>query len=203
MLQSSLLVLRIFIVLSLSQFIPQSHAVEQDPVEEMEVIQVFGSSYQFEYAWNWLGYFYNYPYDDFTDALQIDKEIALFRACQQVNENKPDECDDKPIALEQPRVNGCSYSPDYPFLNACNRHDVCYDNLGTSKSSCDSRFNSDMKTICDMDYAGTWPHKMCLSASNSYYAGVVIAGDSAYYDSQVEADCALWWGTYEETCAKL
>lgn len=193
-----LVALQIFVALSFSSFTPKANAVEQ-----MEVITVYGSRYDFDYAWFWMGYHYNYPYDDFVSELNIDKEIALFKACNEVNANKPDSCGDKPTQMTQPRTDGCTNSPDYPFLGACNSHDICYDNLGSSKSSCDTTFKSNMQEICDIEYPSTFGNKTCRGAANTYYAGVVIGGGDAYYDSQLEADCAAWWSTYEQTCAKV
>jgi hypothetical protein len=185
------------ILIALSSF---SYTPKANSFEDIQVITDYGNRYQLDYLWDWMGYHYSYPYNHFLDYLNIDAEIALLRVCNTVNDNKPDECDDKPANIDRPRTKGCSYSPDYSFLSACNRYDVCYDSLGTSKSSCDSTFKSDMKRICNIEYTGRFGRIVCSGAVNAYYSGVVIAGDGAYYDSQVEA---AWWATHESTYGKI
>ena len=109
----------------------------------------------------------------------------------------------RPSQLSQPRTNGCSYSPDGSFLDSCNSHDVCYDNLSGSKEGCDIEFKDDLYD----SYDSTSPHyamnKICKGAANIYYGGVVIGGNTAYYVSQEESLCASWWSVYDATCGKL
>jgi len=99
-----------------------------------------------------------------------------------------------------PRTNGCSNAPDGPLLNACNGHDICYDNLNVGKSGCDNSFKNDMSDICDYKYRTSGRNKICKGTANTYYTAVVIAGNSAYYTSQSEATCASWWGIHEAFC---
>lgn len=42
------------------------------------------------------------------------------------------------------------------FKSSCNAHDRCYYEIGTSKASCDNRFNSDMASICKRKHPKQW-----------------------------------------------
>ena len=46
-------------------------------------------------------------------------------------------------------------------------------------------------------------NKICKGAANLYYGGVILGGNTAYFDSQTEARCAAWWSLFEATCGKL
>jgi RHS repeat-associated protein len=84
-------------------------------------------------------------------------------------------------------TNGCTKVPDKPlgfdFTSSCNKHDICYETCGNSKSLCDKKFFKDMAQEC-YKYTKSATRKLCLIAANTYYLGVYWAATSAYSDSQ-------------------
>jgi len=83
----------------------------------------------------------------------------------------------------------------------CNRHDICYQQCGSTQAACDNAFHNDMDSICSTAYPATCPYSglasvacpaffveraECFSASTLYYNGVNQLGGSAYETDQVE-----------------
>jgi len=76
------------------------------------------------------------------------------------------------------------------FTPACDKHDVCYGTCKKDKDECDKTFCLDLKKACKK----TWPDAAdkqrragCEDRADLYCAGVVLAGDSAYWNAQAEA----------------
>ena len=76
------------------------------------------------------------------------------------------------------------------FTPACNKHDVCYGTCKKDKDACDKAFCLDLKKACK----NTWPNAGdskrrdgCESRADLYCAGVILAGDAAYWNAQEEA----------------
>jgi len=82
--------------------------------------------------------------------------------------------------------NWCTKSPDeivlpltfslVDFSSACESHDVCYFQWHASKYSCDRKFLSDLRDICDQRY-NSWAHALhraqCRGAAEIYYQGLI------------------------------
>jgi hypothetical protein len=74
------------------------------------------------------------------------------------------------------------------FTPSCNKHDVCYGTCKKDKDACDKAFCSDLRKAC----AKTWPNAGdskragCETRADFYCAGVILAGDSAYWNAQAE-----------------
>ncbi len=104
----------------------------------------------------------------------------------------------------RPTANGCgSKDFDVPdtwpakgkgrkakFTQACNVHDYCYGTCKADKDKCDKEFCRNLKLACKQ----TWPDKAdrkrragCDDRADLYCAGVILAGDSAYWNAQEEA----------------
>lgn len=68
---------------------------------------------------------------------------------------------------------------DKMFINACNKHDVCYmANSKTDRKVCDKTFQKDMNARCmKLPYGSEKP---CLTAANIYYLAVRAGGKSSY-----------------------
>jgi Prokaryotic phospholipase A2 len=71
---------------------------------------------------------------------------------------------------------GCTASPDWPFLHACIHHDGCYRYHWASRATCDSWFYNDMTATCQV-IGGGWS---CYLARNIYYGAVRAGGAWAY-----------------------
>lgn len=76
------------------------------------------------------------------------------------------------------------------FTPACNKHDVCYGTCQKDKDACDKAFCRDLKQACK----STWPNAAdskrrggCEDRADYYCAGVILAGDAAYWNAQAEA----------------
>ena len=76
------------------------------------------------------------------------------------------------------------------FTPACNVHDYCYGTCKSDKDECDKAFCRNLKLACKQ----TWPDKAdrkrragCDDRADLYCAGVILAGDSAYWNAQEEA----------------
>jgi Group XII secretory phospholipase A2 precursor (PLA2G12)/Protein of unknown function (DUF1036) len=99
--------------------------------------------------------------------------------------------------------NGCgsgrtaAITPNAPagvsFKTACDRHDVCYDTLGSDRRSCDDQFHNDMLTACREAYPdGSFfgqsirkPQRItCNGAADLYYQAVLSEGGSAHQEAQ-------------------
>ena len=76
------------------------------------------------------------------------------------------------------------------FTPSCNTHDVCYGTCKKDKDACDKAFCTDLRNACKK----TWPNAAdskrrsgCEDRADFYCAGVILAGDSAYWNAQEEA----------------
>ncbi|HEX5682577.1 MAG TPA: hypothetical protein VFY73_00970 [Ideonella sp.] len=61
------------------------------------------------------------------------------------------------------------------FTSSCNRHDKCYTTLGSTYSSCNGQFLSDMKDACKSSFNPLFfptEYAQCYATANSYYAFV-------------------------------
>ncbi|MEU3195054.1 phospholipase A2 [Streptomyces sp. NPDC006992] len=78
------------------------------------------------------------------------------------------------------------------FRPACVQHDFGYRNYGgnhelkldptrATKNWIDSRFRTEMRRICDDRYPAAGRHRNCRRAADTYYAGVRIGGDKAFF----------------------
>ncbi len=96
-------------------------------------------------------------------------------------------------AVNQPGIgDGCSTSilgyvfPDVgifksTFTSSCNRHDKCYTTLGSTYSSCNGQFLSDMRDACKSSFNPfLFPaeYMACYNTANTYYAAVEAYADS-------------------------
>lgn len=74
----------------------------------------------------------------------------------------------------------------YSFLEACNNHDVCYENAGTSKDLCDFRVLGDLAKACQRgSHSFLFPvNALCFVQSLAYWAAVSVAGDDSYASGQ-------------------
>lgn len=101
-----------------------------------------------------------------------------------------------PTALS--KVNGCSIpvlneiynSSNYGlFVPACNSHDICYGCQG-GKSVCDSRFLSNMKSICKKLKNNSIG---CITEAQIFYTAVKIGAQKNYdacKDNEIDPECA-------------
>ena len=61
--------------------------------DDMEVITVYGTSYEMDSMWELLSFEYEYPFVEFKHDFQaLSEEEALEKACDTANNNKPDGC---------------------------------------------------------------------------------------------------------------
>ncbi|MFE9339646.1 phospholipase A2 [Streptomyces sp. NPDC007063] len=78
------------------------------------------------------------------------------------------------------------------FRPACVQHDFGYRNYGgnhelgldptrATKNWIDSRFRTEMRRICDDRYSAAGRHRNCRRAADTYYTGVRIGGDKAFF----------------------
>lgn len=69
---------------------------------------------------------------------------------------------------------GCTYVPDkplgFPFDEACNSHDKCYDFSEVPKSSCDESFKRELLSICDQ-FSGL-KRRTCRGIASLYRLGL-------------------------------
>lgn len=75
----------------------------------------------------------------------------------------------------------------FPFVNACNTHDICYGTLGSSRAACDSRFYSDLLTICRANASTAVNRGICNGLAWTYYQAVATFGQSAFNAAQARA----------------
>lgn len=96
-------------------------------------------------------------------------------------------------AVNQPGIgDGCSTGiagyvfPDVgifrpTFTSSCDRHDKCYTTLGSTYSSCNGQFLSDMRDACKSSFNPLFfpvEYTACYNTANSYYAAVEAYADS-------------------------
>lgn len=72
--------------------------------------------------------------------------------------------------------NGCSGSPDQPFVHACIHHDGCYGRHWASRATCDEWFRNDMYATC-ADIRAGWT---CRRFADVYYGFVRSLGAPFY-----------------------
>lgn len=93
-----------------------------------------------------------------------------------------------------PGQNGCTLVPDsgryFDFHAACDRHDLCYDQLWfgkgrwiigtgwTGRLACDDLWRREMSASCDRRYprSGDTRRRRCGQVIGEYYAGVRLFG---------------------------
>ncbi|HET8899807.1 MAG TPA: hypothetical protein VFN09_13640, partial [Rhodanobacteraceae bacterium] len=97
-----------------------------------------------KYCWNeYLPETSDQPYEAPTDLPGFDDpEIPNDQMCAATMLAWPSDCDKNNAPKATP--NGCTGVPDSDgyaadFTASCNRHDVCYATVGSSKSQCDDR----------------------------------------------------------------
>lgn len=84
---------------------------------------------------------------------------------------------------------GCTASPDSwgkaNFRPACDKHDGCYSKGSTvNRSTCDARFHTDLKAVCDATYTSSSPFRYtCKGIAATYYAAVRSFGGLFYQGS--------------------
>jgi hypothetical protein len=99
-----------------------------------------------------------------------------------------------------PGQNGCTAVPDsgrtFNFHAACDRHDLCYDQLWygrgrwipgigwTGRLACDNLWLREMKDSCRARYPNRfdWRRGSCEGIAEGYYAGVRLRG-GPYFDN--------------------
>jgi hypothetical protein len=74
----------------------------------------------------------------------------------------------------------------------CNKHDVCYQTVGSSRSTCDSNFYGDMRAVCAKAYPTisqpalhpvyTSEQKSCYTWAKRYYDGVSTSEGQKKFD---------------------
>jgi hypothetical protein len=75
----------------------------------------------------------------------------------------------------------------FPFVLACNAHDICYGTLGMSQSTCDTNFLNNLLSICNR-YGTTWASRTyCSGLAYTYYGAVATFGGWAYDAAQAKA----------------
>lgn len=97
-------------------------------------------------------------------------------------------------ADNDPIVNGCSFSPDYPtvyrfpFKRSCNGHDLCYGNFHFFKQKwrrhCDRGLYKSLRKVCRHVPKG---RRLCRVTAYSYYRAVKRFGGHAYKEAQSKA----------------
>ena len=90
---------------------------------------------------------------------------------------------------KSPTFNGCGAAggqkfPEFKgtFTTPCNDHDICYATCGSSRSTCDSDFKSDLLSACGS--VGFGKKTLCKIAANAYYQGAKRAGGKAFEAAQ-------------------
>jgi hypothetical protein len=75
----------------------------------------------------------------------------------------------------------------YPFVNACNRHDICYGTLGSNRAACDQQFLSDLLAICAANGSTAVSRTYCRGLAYTYYGAVAAFGGWAFDAAQAKA----------------
>ena len=96
-----------------------------------------------------------------------------------------------------PEANGCGAKggPKFPdtfgdasFLDACNRHDLCYGRCNSDRGACDKAFGKRLEKACTTAYPKPGKaQRACLEQAKTYYDGVRLLGSVAYDAAQSEA----------------
>jgi hypothetical protein len=92
------------------------------------------------------------------------------------------------------------------YRPACNGHDLCYEDCGSSKSTCDDNFHDGMDDSCAAAYPGTLNALLrfgCYERSYAYYQAVSQFGDDAWIAAQYKAcECCQKQTTVYCNCNK-
>lgn len=75
----------------------------------------------------------------------------------------------------------------FPFVNACNNHDICYGTLGSNKNTCDANFLNDLTNICNDNGTTSFSRTYCKGLAYTYYYAVHWFGQSAFDAAQRKA----------------
>ena len=99
-----------------------------------------------------------------------------------------------------PTMNGCGPEGgsikipqgfgDADYTGSCNGHDVCYEECGTSKDTCDEVFRDDMYESCAAAYPGLLNGALrfgCYERAYAYYQAVSQFGGDAWLAAQKKA----------------
>ena len=89
----------------------------------------------------------------------------------------------------QKDMNGCgTEQTDVPdvflglvsFTEACNHHDVCYQQCGSSKTACDFRLGAEMRAACSKIPWFLKPtlYQMCLAQADIYVIALLASGEA-------------------------
>jgi len=117
------------------------------------------------------------------------------RACDVVADSMPVDC----VASEARQElipDGCSDAGllsqwgDF-FKPSCNTHDLCYGDVDSTRSECNSLMKSDMYKQCSNPIPG-FTVSQCKSVANTAHNGVVALGWLFYSDAQKAATCVYW-----------
>ena len=76
------------------------------------------------------------------------------------------------------------------YTGSCNAHDVCYEECGKGKVSCDEEFRDDMYESCAQTYPGALNSLFrlgCYERAFAYYQAVLRFGDDAWSAAQQKA----------------
>lgn len=76
------------------------------------------------------------------------------------------------------------------YTSSCNGHDVCYEECGTPKATCDDVFLEDMYDSCAAAYPGVLKALLrmgCYERAYVYYQAVATFGDDAWLAGQKKA----------------
>lgn len=77
---------------------------------------------------------------------------------------------------------------DADFTSACNAHDLCYSDCGSTRLDCDRNFLSAALSACDQRYAKA-PVRLlrCRSWARKYTKGITLGGGRPYKNRQTQA----------------
>jgi hypothetical protein len=75
----------------------------------------------------------------------------------------------------------------FPFINACNPHDICYGTLGMSRATCDNQFLSNLLAICSANGRSWASRTYCQGLAYTYYSAVALFGGWASDAAQAKA----------------
>jgi hypothetical protein len=76
--------------------------------------------------------------------------------------------------------NGCTASPDWPFLHACIHHDGCYGRHWADRATCDGWFLNDMNATCAQVPISWLERRVCYGSASTYYGFVRAVGSTFY-----------------------
>lgn len=79
--------------------------------------------------------------------------------------------------------------PGISFYAACQRHDMCYGSMGSSKTTCDNDFKSALSYVCSSNSNYGFS---CSLLTSIYYNAVKYLGSSNFNAAQGEVACASW-----------